>query len=143
MEIGKAFYIPFLHYYDDVPAQLDSADCLAQLKPILVNPSIVKVGFDLKHLDHVLKNHEITIQPIKKDVHLASYVANSVATKHQLPQITRNYLEVTPIAIESLLGKGRGKLSREQVAACRLRILRCTKSRSHLAPVCDLTTDLE
>ncbi len=116
MEIGKAFYIPFLHYYDDVPAQLDSADCLAQLKPILVNPSIVKVGFDLKHLDHVLKNHEITIQPIKKDVHLASYVANSVATKHQLPQITRNYLEVTPIAIESLLGKGRGKLSREQVA---------------------------
>jgi DNA polymerase-1 len=116
MEIGKAFYIPFLHYYDDVPAQLDSADCLAQLKPILVNPSIVKVGFDLKHLDHVLKNHEITIQPIKKDVHLASYVANSVVTKHQLPQITRNYLEVTPIAIESLLGKGRGKLSREQVA---------------------------
>ena len=116
MEIGKAFYIPFLHYYDDVPAQLDSADCLAQLKPILVNPSIVKVGFDLKHLDHVLKNHEITIQPIKKDVHLASYVANSVATTHQLPQITRNYLEVTPIAIESLLGKGRGKLSREQVA---------------------------
>ena len=116
MEIGKAFYIPFLHYYDDVPAQLDSADCLAQLKPILVNPSIVKVGFDLKHLDHVLKNHEITIQPIKKDVHLASYVANSVATKHQLPQITRNYLGVTPIAIESLLGKGRGKLSREQVA---------------------------
>ena len=116
MEIGKAFYIPFLHYYDDVPAQLDSADCLAQLKPILANPSIVKVGFDLKHLDHVLKNHEITIQPIKKDVHLASYVANSVATKHQLPQITRNYLEVTPIAIESLLGKGRGKLSREQVA---------------------------
>ena len=116
MEIGKAFYIPFLHYYDDVPAQLDSADCLAQLKPILVNPSVVKVGFDLKHLDHVLKNHEITIQPIKKDVHLASYVANSVATKHQLPQITRNYLEVTPIAIESLLGKGRGKLSREQVA---------------------------
>jgi DNA polymerase-1 len=116
MEIGKAFYIPFLHYYDAVPAQLDSADCLAQLKPILANPSIVKVGFDLKHLDHVLKNHEITIQPIKKDVHLASYVANSVATKHQLPQITRNYLEVTPIAIESLLGKGRGKLSREQVA---------------------------
>jgi DNA polymerase-1 len=116
MEIGKAFYIPFLHCYDDVPAQLDSADCLAQLKPILVNPSIVKVGFDLKHLDHVLKNHEITLQPIKNDVHLASYVANSVATKHQLAQITRNYLEVAPIEIESLLGKGRGKLSREQVA---------------------------
>lgn len=116
MEMGKAFYIPFLHDYDDVPAQLDSADCLKQLKPMLVNPSIIKVGFDLKHLDHVLKNHEIKLQPIKNDVHLASYVTNSVATKHQLPQITRNYLEVTPIDISSLLGKGRGKLSPEQVA---------------------------
>ena len=116
IQMGKAFYIPFLHDYDEVPAQLDSADCLNQLKPILVNPSIIKVGFDLKHIDHVLKNYGINLQPVKNDVHLASYVTNSVATKHQLPQITRNYLEVTLIEIESLLGKGRGKLSREQVA---------------------------
>ena len=116
IEMGKAFYIPFLHDYDDVPTQLDSADCLAQLKPVLTNPSIIKIGFDLKHLDHVLKNYEINLQPIKNDVHLASYVANSVATKHQLPQISKNYLEVAPIEIESLLGKGRGKLSCEQVA---------------------------
>ena len=116
IEMGKAFYIPFLHDYEEVPAQLDSADCLAQLKPILVNPSITKVGFDLKHVVHVLKNYAIDLQPIKDDVHLASYVTNSVATKHQLPQITRNYLEVAPIDIDSLLGKGRGKLSLEQVA---------------------------
>ncbi len=116
IEMGKAFYIPFLHDYEDVPAQLDIDDCLAQLKPILVNPSITKIGFDLKHLEHVLKNYEINLQPIKNDVHLASYVSNSVATKHQLPLITRTYLEVAPIDIDSLLGKGRGKLSTEQVA---------------------------
>lgn len=116
IEMGRAFYIPFLHDYDEVPAQLDIAECLAQLKPVLVNPSIVKIGFDLKHIEHVLKNYEINLQPIKNDVHLASYVTNSVATKHQLPQITRNYLEVAPIDVDSLLGKGRGKLSREQVA---------------------------
>lgn len=116
VDMGKAFYIPFLHDYDDVPVQLDSADCLAQLKPVLVNPSITKIGFDLKKVNHVLKNYEINLQPIKNDVHLASYVANSVATKHQLPQIAKNYLEVAPIEIDSLLGKGRGKLSKEQVA---------------------------
>jgi DNA polymerase-1 len=116
VDMGKAFYIPFLHDYDGVPVQLDSADCLAQLKPVLVNPSITKIGFDLKQVDHVLKNYEINLQPIKNDVHLASYVANSVATKHQLPQIAKNYLEVAPIEIDSLLGKGRGKLSKEQVA---------------------------
>lgn len=115
VEMGKAFYIPFLHDYDDVPNQLDSTDCLSQLKPILENSSIIKIGFDLKHVDHVLKNHQIEIQPIKNDVHLASYVANSIATKHQLPEIARNYLEVAPIDINSLLGKGRSKLSNEQV----------------------------
>lgn len=115
IEMGKAFYIPFLHDYDEAPAQLDIAECLAQLKPILVNPAITKIGFDLKHLEHVLKNYEINLQPIKSDVHLASYVTNSVATKHQLPQITRNYLEVAPIDIDGLLGKGRGKLTKEQV----------------------------
>ena len=116
VDMGKAFYIPFLHDYNDVPVQLDSADCLAQLKPVLVNPSITKIGFDLKQVNHVLKSYEINLQPIKNDVHLASYVANSVATKHQLPQIAKNYLEVAPIEIDSLLGKGRGKLSKEQVA---------------------------
>ena len=116
IQMGKAFYIPFLHDYDDVPVQLDSEECLEQLKPILANPSVIKVGFDLKHIDHVLKNYRINLQPVKNDVHLASYVTNSVATKHHLPQITRNYLELTPIDINNLLGKGRGKLSPKQVA---------------------------
>ncbi len=115
IEMGKAFYIPFLHDYDGVPPQLDLAECLSQLRPILENPSITKIGFDLKHVCHVLKNYEITLRPIKSDVHLASYVANSVATKHQLPDIARNYLELAPIDIDKLLGKGRNKLNREEV----------------------------
>ncbi len=115
IEKGKAFYIPFLHEYDEVPAQLDLAECLSSLQPALENPSITKIGFDLKHVHHVLKNYDIDLRPFKSDVHLASYVANSVATKHQLPEITRNYLDVAPIDIDSLLGKGRNKLSTEQV----------------------------
>ena len=116
VEMGKAFYVPFLHDYEDVPAQLDLAECLAQLKPILENPSTVKIGFDLKHACHVLGNYEIKLQPINNDVHLASYVANSVASKHLLPDIARNYLDLSPIDIDSLLGKGRSKLSKQQVA---------------------------
>lgn len=116
VDMGKAFYVPFLHDYEDVSAQLNLAECLAQLKPILENPSIVKIGFDLKHACHVLGNYEIKLQPIKNDVHLASYVANSVASKHLLPDIARNYLDFSPIDIDSLLGKGRSKLSKPQVA---------------------------
>ncbi len=114
LEIGKAFYLPFLHDYDDAPAQLDIHDCLTRLKPMLEDPNTVKAGFDLKHASHVLKNYDIRLQPVKTDIHLASYVANSVAGKHQLPQIARNYLQVSAVDIESLLGKGKGKLSRRQ-----------------------------
>lgn len=116
LEIGKAYYLPFLHDYEDVPAQLNLESCLARLKPVLEDASIIKTGFDLKHASHVFKNYAITLRPIKNDVHLASYVANSVATKHQLPEIARNYLELAPIDIDTLLGKGRGKLAKEQVA---------------------------
>ncbi|MEX0965075.1 MAG: DNA polymerase I [Pseudohongiellaceae bacterium] len=116
VEKGKAAYIPFLHCYDDVPSQLDVSECLAKLKPILQNPLVTKVGFDLKHVSHVLKNYGIDLRPLKNDVHLASYVANSIATKHQLPDIARNYLALAPIDIDSLLGKGRNKLSKDQVA---------------------------
>ena len=70
----------------------------------------------MKHLSHVLKNYSIELQPIKHDVLLASYVANSVATKHQLAEIARYYLQVAPIEIDGLLGKGRSKLSKQQVA---------------------------
>lgn len=114
-DMGKAFYVPFLHEYDGVEAQLDIEACLARLQPILENASITKIGFDLKRVSHVLQNYGIALQPIKSDAHLASYVANSVATRHQLPDITRNYLELAPIDIDSLLGKGRNKLGPEQV----------------------------
>ncbi len=115
IEIGKAFYIPFLHEYDNVPEQLNLESCLDRLKPVLENPAIVKVGYDLKHVNHILKNHSINLQPIKTDVLLASYVANSVASKHQLADIARNYLDLSPTDLESLLGKGRSKLSRQEV----------------------------
>lgn len=116
VEMGKASYVPFAHDYDDAPVQLDLAQCLARLKPVLEDPYIIKIGFDLKRVRHVLQNYEINLQPVKSDVHLASYVANSVATRHRLPEIARNYLELAPIDIDSLLGKGRSKLTENQVA---------------------------
>lgn len=114
-EIGLAAYIPLQHCYDDCPTQLDSETVLQALKPALENPNLKKVGYDLKHICHVLQNYDINLQPIKSDVLLASYVANSVATKHQLADIARYYLSTSPIELESLIGKGRNKLTAKEV----------------------------
>lgn len=119
-ESGKSFYIPLGHDYDPCPQQLEIDDVLAELKPVLENALITKSAYDLKHLSHVLQNYAITLQPLKSDVLLASYVLNSVATKHRLPEIASYYLDVTMKAnaknLAELLGKGKNKKSTKQVA---------------------------
>lgn len=116
LEIGKAFYIPLAHDYPDCPVQLDTEAVLRSLKPVLEDPAITKIGYDLKHVWHLLQNADISLQPVKSDVLLASYVLNSVAVKHSLADIARYYLDVTPLELEALVGKGRNKLTRKEVA---------------------------
>lgn len=114
-EIGKAFYVPFAHEYENSPTQLDCAAVLARLKGVLENPSVVKVGYDLKHCAHVLANYKIELLGAKTDVLLASYVLNSVASKHKLADIALLYLDVSAKGLVDLLGKGRNKLSEQEV----------------------------
>ena len=115
-EPGKAFYIPIAHDYDGCPPQLPLDAVLAILKPLLENPALIKLGYDLKHIRHLLQSHDIDLQPIKSDVLLASYVLNSVAVKHSLADIARYYLDLSPRELEDLIGKGRNRLTEKQVA---------------------------
>lgn len=117
-EPGRAWYVPLGHEEEnEEQQQLDEETVLAALKPLLENPEITKVGHDLKWDRHVLANYGIDLQPLKSDVLLASYVLNSTAIKHQLNDIARYYLDLTPIELESLLGKGRKKLQPAQISS--------------------------
>ncbi|MEX2469729.1 MAG: DNA polymerase I, partial [Pseudohongiellaceae bacterium] len=117
-EPGRAWYVPLGHEEEkEEQQQLDEETVLAALKPLLENPEITKVGHDLKWDRHVLANYGIELQPLKSDVLLASYVLNSTAIKHQLNDIARYYLDLTPIELESLLGKGRKKLQLAQISS--------------------------
>ena len=112
--LGEAHYIPVGHASLEVQ-QLPAEYVLAALKPALENAEISKSGYDLKKQRHVLQNLGIDLQPLKSDVLLASYVLNSVAVKHKLPDIIRFYLDLDPIDLESLLGKGRSKLAPREI----------------------------
>ena len=115
IEPGKAFYIPLGHDYPDCPEQLPIKHTLKSLKPIIENPSIIKVGYDLKQIRHLFQNYDILLQPIKSDLLLTSYVLNSVAVKHSLADIASYYLKINTIELESLTGKGRNKLSPDEI----------------------------
>ena len=115
-EAGKACYVPIGHDYSSCPEQLPAEYVLQSLKPIIENPSIIKMGYDLKHIRHLFQNYDILLQPTKSDLLLTSYVLNSVAVKHSLPDITNYYLDITAVKLEDLIGKGRKKLALHEVA---------------------------
>ena len=106
VKAGKAAYLPLAHQYPDAPIQLDRAKILAQLKPLLENPSKAKLGQNLKYDAHVLANHGICLQGIAHDSMLESYVLNSTATRHNMDDLAKVYLGVTTIHYEDITGKG-------------------------------------
>lgn len=115
-ELGDAAYIPVGHKYENCPTQLAIESLLTRIKPLLEDAAVLKTGHDLKRIAHLLKTRGVNLHPLKSDVLLASYVLNSVATKHQLARIAQHYLDASMKSLEDLLGKGRNKLSLEEVA---------------------------
>ncbi|MGQ9374365.1 DNA polymerase I [Acinetobacter tandoii] len=101
-----AYYIPLAHDYEGAPEQLDRESVLAQIKPILENPEIKKIGHHLKYDAHIFANHGIELQGWYFDTMLASYVLNSVATRHGMDDVARLYLSHLTTTYEEVAGKG-------------------------------------
>jgi DNA polymerase-1 len=89
IEPGKAAYVPFGHDYLGAPVQLTEAVVLGKLKPLLEDPTRLKVGQNLKYDRNVLLNHGIELQGIAYDTMLESYVLNSTASRHDMDSLAR------------------------------------------------------
>nr|MCS5595489.1 DNA polymerase I [Porticoccaceae bacterium] len=88
---GQAAYIPFGHDYLGVPEQLSRDRVMAHLKPLLENPSIKKVGQNLKYDMSIFAQHGIALKGIEFDTMLESYVLDSVATRHDMDSLADKY----------------------------------------------------
>ncbi|EHJ03960.1 DNA polymerase I [Marinobacter sp. DSM 26671] len=112
---GEAAYVPLGHDYMGAPEQLDRDQVLDQLKPLLENPDVAKVGQNLKYDKNVLANHGITLEGIAEDTMLESYVLNSVATRHDMDSLAMYYLGEKTTSFESIAGKGAKQLTFNQI----------------------------
>jgi DNA polymerase-1 len=101
-----AYYVPLAHDYEGAPEQLNREVILAQIKPILEDDSVQKIGHHLKYDAHVLENHGIHLAGWYFDTMLASYVLNSVATRHGMDDVARVYLSHLTTTYEQVAGKG-------------------------------------
>lgn len=113
---GVAAYLPLGHRYPGVPAQLPREAALMRLKPWLENPRAAKVGHHLKYDAHALANHGITLEGMRFDTMLESYVWNSTAIRHDMDSAARHYLGLETIRYEEVTGKGASQISFDQVS---------------------------
>lgn len=110
-----SFYIPVGHDYLDAPIQLNFDAVLTQLKPILANASIGKIGQNLKYDSHILANHGATLAGISDDTMLKSYCLNSVATRHNMDDLSAYYLTHSTISFSEVAGKGKNQLTFNEI----------------------------
>ncbi|MFV2031207.1 MAG: DNA polymerase I [Gammaproteobacteria bacterium] len=115
IEPGQACYIPLAHSYAGVPALLDKQQVLASLKPILENPSISKIGQNIKYDAHIFIGEGIDLQGIAEDTMLQSYVLNSTATRHNMDDLAKYYLKRDTVHFEDIAGKGAKQVTFDQI----------------------------
>ncbi len=113
---GEAAYLPLAHDYPGAPEQLNRDTVLEQMRPLLENPAQLKVGQNLKYDMSVLANHGIELQGIAFDTMLESYVADSIATRHDMDSLAKKYLGLSTIKFEEVAGKGAKQITFNQVA---------------------------
>ena len=116
VDAGQAAYIPFGHDYLGVPEQLSRDRVIAHLKPLLENPSIKKVGQNIKYDMSIFAQHGIALKGIEFDTMLESYVLDSVATRHDMDSLADKYLGEQTTKFTDIAGKGAGQLTFNQVA---------------------------
>lgn len=105
-DANDAYYIPLAHDYEGAPEQLNRNAIIQQIKPILEDPSVEKIGHHLKYDAHIFENHGIHLQGWYFDTMLASYVLNAVTTRHGMDDVARVYLSHLTTTFEQVAGKG-------------------------------------
>jgi len=115
VKAGEAAYVPLAHDYPGAPEQLDRDAVLSQLRPLLEDPHRYKVGHHIKYDRNVLANHGITLEGIRFDTMLESYVLDSTATRHDMDSVALKYLGHTNITYVDVAGKGANQLDFNQV----------------------------
>ena len=111
---NEACYIPCAHQTQD--KQLDRETLLAQLRPILEDAEITKVGQNLKYDINVLRHYGLSFNGPLFDTMLESYILNSTQSRHDMDSMAQKYLGLETIKFEEVAGKGKNQKTFDEIA---------------------------
>jgi len=122
---GDACYVPLGHRaasdsFDfgshDGIEQIPVVEALALLKPLLEEPSILKIGQNIKYDLNVLAQHGIEVAPID-DTMLMSYALDVGRAAHGMDDLAMRHLGHTCISFEQVIAHVPGKKKSERTFA--------------------------
>jgi len=120
---SQACYIPLGHEPEgglafDAPAdltQIPIPEAMARLKPLLEDPSVLKVAQNAKYDLAVLSRYGIEVGPIE-DTMLISYVLEAGLHNHGMDELSKIWLGHEPISFKTVAGTGKAQKSFKHVA---------------------------
>ena len=146
---GLACYIPVLHTtgaaqgsFDlggtapqaDVPKLLPAAVTLSKLAPLLADPSVLKVGHNLKYDLVILAGAGLTDVRAMDDTMLMSYVLDGASHGHGMDELARLHLNHETIKYAEVCGTGKAEITFDRVPL--------DKARDYAAEDADITLRL-
>ncbi len=164
VEPGEACYIPLIHKAgnsDDLfgsdelaEGQMPLEAALKMLTPMLEDPSILKIGQNMKYDAKIFAQIGITVAPFD-DTMLMSYAQHAGLHNHGMDTLSERYLGHSPIPIKPLLGSGKSAITFDKVpledatpyaaedADITLRLWQLLKPQLHMAEVTKVYETLE
>ena len=110
-KIGKACYIPVGHNSEKC---IDKDLVLKKLKPLLEDPSIKKIGQNIKFDFIIFFNHGITMTSME-DTMLMSYVLDAGKNRHNMDTLSEIHLSHKTISFKELVGTGKKQINFSEV----------------------------
>jgi DNA polymerase I len=116
---NQSYYMP-LNHKDPIfsarePGQLDLDIAIKTIKPILCDPSVLKIGHNLKYDLSVLAQHNLEITPIE-DTMMLSFALDAGKNGHGMDELSILHLGHRAIAFKDVCGTGKSQITFDKVA---------------------------
>lgn len=121
----EAYYIPVEHTYEGAPGQMARDLVLKELRPILEDEKILKIGQNIKYEWVILKRYGIELRGIEADTMIASYLLDPSKHSHRLEEISREYLDHEMITYKEVVGTGQKEISFDKVFVDKATLYSC------------------
>ncbi len=120
---GEACYVPLGHGADgldlddgdaDVSRQMEVGRALEILKPILSDPSVLKIGQNFKYDLNVLRRYGVNVAPVD-DTMLLSYALDCGRGGHGMDELSGRHLGHETIKFSDIAGTGKKQKTFDQI----------------------------